>query len=98
MDDRPFNNPQPIDDSTLERIESGELDLTDKLFFKLIRQTPLYLGHWPFQKRIAQWQYCLNNLLYSDVEQRDASDTEQEEAEIRKAEKKRGKEKARPDW
>lgn len=72
MDDRPFDNPQPIDDSILESIESGELNLTDQLFFKLTKETPLYLGQWPFQKRIAQWQYYLNNHLYSDVEQKDA--------------------------
>lgn len=72
MDDRPFDNPQPIDDSILEHIESEDLVLTDQLFFKLIKETPLYLGFLPFQNRIAQWQYCLNNPLYSDVEQREA--------------------------
>lgn len=72
MDDRPFDNPQPVDDTLLERIESGQEELTDQLFFKLIKETSLYLGHRLFQKRIAQWQYYLNNHLYSDVEQRDA--------------------------
>ena len=72
MEDHLFDNPQPVDDTLLERIESGQEELTYQLFFKLIKETPLYLGHWPFQKRIAQWQYCLDNPVYSTVEQKAA--------------------------
>ena len=68
----PFDNPQPIDDTLIERIESGELDFTDKLFFLLIKETPLYLWHCIFQKRIAQWRYCLENPAFSAVEQKAA--------------------------
>jgi hypothetical protein len=72
MADHPFDDPQPVDDTLLERIESEQEELTDQLFFRLIKETPLYLVHWPFQKRIAQWQYCLDNPVYSIIEQKAA--------------------------
>ncbi|MBI9078064.1 MAG: hypothetical protein JEZ02_21885 [Desulfatibacillum sp.] len=45
-----------IDETMLEDILDGDIELTDDLFFELLKETPLWLTTSPFQTRIAQWQ------------------------------------------
>jgi len=43
----------------LKAIESGEIELTDNLFFELLRESPQYLICRPFQKKIELWRAIL---------------------------------------
>lgn len=61
-------NPYPVDDLFLKSIEEGGTTLTDDLFFKLIKESPAWLATKPILKRIAEWQYMLNNPLFDTAE------------------------------
>ncbi len=61
-------NPYPVDDLFLKSIEEGDTPLTDDCFFKLIQESPAWLGTKPIQKKIAEWQYALDNPLFDSEE------------------------------
>lgn len=48
------DNP-PIDDTYLSMIESGDVQLTDELFFRLLRESPDYINKEPFQTKNSKW-------------------------------------------
>jgi hypothetical protein len=58
--------PPHVDDVLLGMIEDGSEALTDELFFKLLKETPAYLGTRPFLKKIGQWQLVLGHALWND--------------------------------
>lgn len=61
-------NPLPVDDLFLKSIEEGDTPLTDDRIFKLVQESPAWLGTKPIQKKIAEWQYILNNPLFDSAE------------------------------
>ncbi|MDD4195527.1 MAG: hypothetical protein PHT96_03815 [Syntrophorhabdaceae bacterium] len=67
-------NPYPVDDIFLKSIEEGDTTLTDDLAFKLIKESPAWLGTKPIQKKITEWQYMLNNPLFDPGESTKAKD------------------------
>jgi hypothetical protein len=76
--------PSPIDDTIVERIESGDDELTDAYFFELLAESPAYLSQRPFQKRIAEWQGQMDNSLIADGDKRPSifSETERKAAKL----------------
>lgn len=65
-------NSPAVDRILLPMIEDGSVELTDDLFFALLKETPSWLSTRPFLKRIAQWQYVMNNAMFDDDEQQKA--------------------------
>jgi len=65
-------NPIPIDDIYLKMIEDGEEQLSNDLFFRLIKESSAWLSTIPFQKKIAQWQYMLDNDMFEPDESKNA--------------------------
>lgn len=75
-------NPYPVDDTYLKMIEDGDVELTDDLLFSLIKESPAWLGTKPIQKRIAEWQYMLNNPLFDSRESAKAKDNLQKIGQV----------------
>ena len=62
-----------FDENRLGMIEDGSEELSDDLFFELLRETPSWLGTTPFLKRIAQWQLMIiNSEIFDKDEQQKA--------------------------
>jgi hypothetical protein len=64
--------PSPIDETLIEMIENGDAELTDTLFFELLRETPAYLSERPFQKKIAEWQEQVTSPIFEEKQQKSA--------------------------
>lgn len=61
-----------IDETLYRMLEDGTKELTDELFFELILENPAYLSTRLFQKRILQWQYQVDNPLFTSEQQKKA--------------------------
>jgi hypothetical protein len=52
-----------VDKTIIRLIENGDIKLTDKLFFNLLKESPQYLACEVFQRKIALWQ----TIFYDDT-------------------------------
>lgn len=65
-------SPPGIDKTLLSMIKKGSVQLTDDLFFELLKETPSWLKETLFLKKIVQWQYIAGNAMFDTEEQEKA--------------------------
>jgi hypothetical protein len=54
-----INAPAIVDSTLVEALDTGQMELTDALFFECLEESPDYLAFEPFRKRIKEWQEAL---------------------------------------
>ena len=61
------DNP-PIDETYLSMIEVGDVQLTDEIFFRLLRESPGYINEKPFQAMISEWHLTGNRKMLNNIQ------------------------------
>jgi hypothetical protein len=67
-----INAPATVHSTLVEALDTGQMELTDDLFFECLEDSPDYLAFEPFRKRINDWQEALKKRSTPTKEKRGA--------------------------